>query len=431
MGLTLCNFNFSDLKYKVDDFYSDVLQIYSFIFIVDFTLNHLNIKDVIMMAKSGFRTIVISTLVFFCMCAASEAAVFKCTYKGKSIFTDNPSLCISSNSILKSTSSTASASTPSKVPSSTKPTTSAVLTDAVFAPSSFWYTPIPLNTTLDSNSANYVKEFLRQKSLYYNNVEVNTYKYASPVYIAESNTPLVNVGFNNCQNKTWTDPTFVKMMTSVPVPSIAKQSAGGDSEMTIYQPSTDTLWEMWGTSQDSNGKWSACWGGQITQASKSAGLNLKNYGTTATGLPFLGGQITAEELARGEIKHVIGISMVDLETWSIYSYPALRSDGYNPNNDANRIAEGRRFRLDPTINVDNLAMSKTAKIIAKAAQKYGFVVWDKAGAISIRAQNALSYKQLGKADPYPALYEYKPTYAVLNGFPWDKLQFLPMNYGKP
>lgn len=45
MASTLCNFNFSDLKYKVDDFYSDVLQIYSLIFIVDFTLNHLNIKD--------------------------------------------------------------------------------------------------------------------------------------------------------------------------------------------------------------------------------------------------------------------------------------------------------------------------------------------------------------------------------------------------
>lgn len=397
------------------------------------------------------KTIVLSILVFSSLSAVSEAAVFKCTYKGKSIFTDNPSLCLGSNSLLKTAlnnSSPAPTSTPkpttSSTPSptstpapttsstpSTKPTTATVLTDSVFAPSSFWYTPIPLNTALDSNSANYVKEFLRQKSLYYNNVEINTYRYSSPVYIAASNTPLVNVAFNNCQNKTWVDPTFVKMMTSVPVPTIAKQSSGGDSEMTIYQPSTDTLWEMWGTGQDSNGKWSACWGGQITQASKSAGLNIKNYGTTATGLPFLGGQITAEELARGEIKHAIGISMVDLEAWSIYSYPALRSDGYNPNKAANRIAEGRRFRLDPTINVDTLAMTKAGKIIAKAAQKYGFVVWDKAGAITIRAQNALSYKQLGKPDPYPALYEYKVTSAVLNGFPWDRLQFLPMDYGKP
>lgn len=34
----------------------------------------------------------------------------------------------------------------------------------------------------------------------------------------------------------------------------------------------------------------------------------------------------------------------------------------------------------------------------------------------------------GQADPYPTLFEGKPNYAVLKGFPWDKLQFLPMHY---
>ncbi|MBA4056209.1 MAG: DUF4124 domain-containing protein, partial [Marivirga sp.] len=68
------------------------------------------------------------------------------------------------------------------------------------------------------------------------------------------------------------------------------------------------------------------------------------------------------------------------------------------------------------------------KTIAKAAQKYGFVVWDRAGALSLRTQNSYSYTQLGKVNPFPTLFENKPTYSVLNGFPWDKLQFLPMNY---
>lgn len=401
-----------------------------------------------MSTKSTLRVTVLSALVLLSVSSIAEATLYKCMdQKGKAIFTDNPAFCPTRSATKKpstatntsattatsppKTSTTTTTGTPTNSTPSPTPTATAVITDRVFAPTSFWYTPIPVNTALDNNSANYVKEFLRQKSAYFNTVEVNTYTYASPVYIAESNTPLVNVAYNNCQNKNWVDPTFVNMMTGVPIPSVAKQSSGGDSEMTIYQPSTDTLWEMWVTSKDSNGKWSACWGGKITQASKSTGLNLLNYGTTATGLPFLGGQITAEELARGEIKHAIGISLVDLEAYWIYSYPALRSDGYNPDKVANRIAEGRRFRLDPTVNVDSLAMTKAGKTIAKAAQKYGFVVWDKAGSISIRAQNALSYKQLGKADPYPALYEYKTTSTVLNGFPWDKLQFLPMNYGKP
>ena len=54
----------------------------------------------------------------------------------------------------------------------------------------------------------------------------------------------------------------------------------------------------------------------MRNVSKSQGIWQKPYGTTATGLPFLGGQITAEELQRGEIRHVLGIALVDAEKWS-------------------------------------------------------------------------------------------------------------------
>jgi hypothetical protein len=127
---------------------------------------------------------------------------------------------------------------------------------------------------------------------------------------------------------------------------------------------------------------------------------------------------------------VIGIALVDLEAWNVFSWPANRSDGYNPGNAANRIPEGTRFRLDPSVNVDTLNIKPAAKIIAKAAQKYGFVVWDKAGSISLRAQNVQSYTSMGQANPYPALFSNTAEYAVLDGFPWDKLQFLPKDYGK-
>lgn len=306
----------------------------------------------------------------------------------------------------------------------------ALFTDQIFSTNSFWYKPIPLSVTLHPNSVNFVKEFIRQKTSYYNNVNINTYSYSSPVYIASASTPKVKVAFNNCQKKTWVDPVFMNMMSAVPIPDIAKQSNGTDGEMSIYQPSTDTLWEMWKAKKDEAGQWFACWGGKISNAAQNTGIFQKYYGTTASGLPFIGGQVTAEELQRGEIKHAIGIALVDLEKSSIFSWPANRSDGWNPNNAPNRIAEGQRFRLDPSVNVDALSMSKVGKIIAKAAQKYGFVVWDKAGSVSIRAQNAVSYTATGKPNPYTALYENKPAYTILNNFPWNKLQFLPMNYGK-
>lgn len=303
-------------------------------------------------------------------------------------------------------------------------------TDKIFASNSFWYTPIPENAPLATNSALLDAEFLRQEKAYYGNVEVNTSRYAAPVYTVGADVKPVKVGFNNCQHKPSADPAFMSMMSAVPIPSYAQESKGTDGEMAIYQPSTNSYWELWQAKKDASGNWLACWGGKISNISTNHGAFNSYYGTTATSLPFIGGQITAEELQRGEIKHAIGIAMVDIANWNVVSWPANRSDGWNPKNLPNRIAEGQRFRLDPTIDVNSLHMTKAGKTIAKAAQKYGFVVWDKAGSISIRAQNVLSYTALGKPNPYPALYEAKPTYAVFNGFPWNKLQFMPMNYGK-
>jgi hypothetical protein len=305
-----------------------------------------------------------------------------------------------------------------------------VVTDAIFSPNSFWYTPIPADVQLHPNSAGFVADFLRQKAAYYGTVNINTRDYSSPVFTVEPDTPTVKVTQWDCQKKGYTDPDLAQQWAAVPIPEYAVASKGTDAEMTIYQPSSNTLWEFW-QAKKVNGKWQACWGGRLQRVSSSHGVFDKHYGTTATSLPFMGGQITAEELERGEIRHAIGIAMVEIERADIFSWPANRSDGLNPNGAANRIPEGLRFRLDPAVNVDTLNMSRAGKIIAKAAQKYGFIVLDKAGAISIRAQNAASYTALGASDPYPALFEGKPNYAVLNGFPWGKLQFLPMHYGKP
>jgi hypothetical protein len=305
----------------------------------------------------------------------------------------------------------------------------ALPTDSIFASTSFWYKPIPTNVTLHANSANYVKEFLRQKAAYYGTVTVNTYSYASPFYVAPAGAATKTVKVWDCQNKGYLDANLTAQWTAVPIPAYAQPSSGTDGEMAVYQPSTNTMWEFW-QAKNTNGQWQACWGGRMQNASGSQGIWTNPYGTTATGLPFVGGQVTAEELKRGEIRHVIGIALVDLEKSSIFSWPANRSDGYNPNNAANRIPEGTRFRLDPSVNVDALNMTTAGKVIAKAAQKYGFVVWDHSGALSIRAQNAITYTSQGQSDPYPALYNGKAEYAVLDGFPWDKLQFLPKDYGK-
>jgi len=96
----------------------------------------------------------------------------------------------------------------------------------------------------------------------------------------------------------------------------------------------------------------------------------------------------------------------------VVSWPATRSDG----NGKGLIAEGQRFRLNPSVNVDSLNIHPVAKIIAKAGQKCGFIVWDKAGSLSIRVQNVISYTAVGQADTYhggSGLFQGKQDYQVM------------------
>ena len=300
-----------------------------------------------------------------------------------------------------------------------------------FAPTSFWYQPIPLNAPFNPNQAAYQANFTSQYNTWPMGVGVNVGGGASTVFTVPANQPTMKVTLKNCGSPTgYIDPTLqAQFAAGVPIPSYATGDQGSDHEMTIYQPSTNTMWEFW-VAQKVNGAWSACWGGEIQNAKTSDGVFYGNYGATATSLPFLGGQVSAEELQNGVINHVIGLSLPYTAPWNIVSWPAHRSDGGSPG----IIPEGTRFRIDPTINIDTLGLTYIGKIIAKAGQVYGFVVWDRTGGgggLNIRFNDNLSYTAGGGVNPYPALFGPFPEYSVLGGIPFDKLQFLPLDYGKP
>ena len=127
----------------------------------------------------------------------------------------------------------------------------------VFARTSFWYTPLPVDVPLHPNSANFVAEFIRQKKAYYGTVSINLTAYASPVYVADANTATVRVAEWDCQKKRFSDPKLAEQWKAVPIPACAEPADGTDAEMTIYQPSSDTLWEFWQT-RKINGQWQAC-----------------------------------------------------------------------------------------------------------------------------------------------------------------------------
>lgn len=304
-------------------------------------------------------------------------------------------------------------------------TTLAGLRTPRFADSSFWYQKIPADAPLHQDSSSLVASFDRQWRKYYNNVGVNTTNYAPPIFVASADTPLRTVRFWDCQNKGYTPSQFTAAFAAVPVPADARPAPGTDSELVIHQPSTDKIWEMWKARITLDGNWEACWGGRLDNASTSEGVFPFPGGTTATGLSLAGGLITVEELVAGRIDHALAVSLVEVRR-GLFSWPANRTDGYTDSWEA--IPEGLRLRLDPTIDVDALPITRTAKIVAKALQTYGMVIRDKSGSVTFYAENVAAE---GRPDPYAFLFEGKAGYQVLGGIPWQRLQAMPLDYGKP
>ena len=119
------------------------------------------------------------------------------------------------------------------------------------------------------------------------------------------------------------------------------------------------------------------WGGRITDMRNSNGVFPYPYGLSASGLAYLGGAIKVSELKAGQIDHVISVSLVETLA-DVHVPPASRNDGRSSATDA--IAEGTRFRLDPTIDVTTLGLAPAGVTIARALQRYGMVVTDTSGA---------------------------------------------------
>lgn len=315
------------------------------------------------------------------------------------------------------------------------PTTGIASTDVSrsgqpFAGDSFWYQQIPADAAIHSDSSGLVS-VLNEDVAAHAGASVNTTSFAPPIYVVSDSVPRVKVRNSLCNGPTpdpdWLDREWGRQFNSVPVPPEAAGAEGGDSEIVIWSPSTDEVWEMWRFESSSSG-YQACWGGKIANASKSDGLIDYPFGVTASGLSLLGSTIRISELQAGRIDHAIGIG-INRPRKDVFSWPATRTDGTWESSRA--IPEGMRFRLDPSVDIDSLGLTPIGKIIAKAAQEYGFVVRDNTnGPVVIYAEDSTPYTAAGKSNPYTDMFG-SPQYYWMRNFPWDRMQAMPLNYGKP
>ena len=287
-----------------------------------------------------------------------------------------------------------------------------------FARTAFWNTELPPDAPLDPHSREVTEELVRSVEAgpaRQRPATINTAEYTPPVYTVGPDQPRVRVELNHPRGIA---EDLRAALASVPLPPHARGSAGSDGELVVWQPSTDTLWEFWQL-RNENGRWRAQWGGRLTDVSSGPAVFGSNWGTSASGLPLVGGLITPRELRTGRIDHALALGVPDVRAGQ-YALPARRTDGVSTCRHA--VPHGARFRLDPALDVDSLGLPPVVATIARAAQRYGIVVREQSGAVTFFAQNSATFA----SDPYAALFEGKPPWELLAAFPWRHLQLTRM-----
>jgi hypothetical protein len=189
------------------------------------------------------------------------------------------------------------------------------------------------------------------------------------------------------------------------------------------------------------GEWHAAYGGTVQGVSESPGYyrNLlnpdgsvreqANWGAAATSLPLAAGLITREDIERGSIDHVLAIGLANRSGSSIiragsFASPAQRSDGKSV--DPGSIPEGARLRLDPRLDLDSVALSPFARLLAQAAQRYGMVVQDGSQSTVVYAEDPSPMMREGWANFIEAEYGRHLSRAIAE-FPWEDLEVVQMH----
>ncbi len=291
-----------------------------------------------------------------------------------------------------------------------------------FSRTSFWNEPLSSNDAIDPRSAQLVRTFvgLADKLVaehFYPNV--NTWAYSVPIYTVPRDQPREAVILDN--HAAYADVLRRAFDEGIPIPPGARPAAGLDEHLVVWQPATNTMWELW-HARLIGGTWHADFGGEITDESQFSGAFFSpsgiELGATASSLALVGGLITLADVQRGVIDHAVAVA-IPAARRSVWALPASRSDGIDPSPTA--IPEGARLRLPASLNIAGLHLTPMGAMIARAVQRYGMIVRDQSGTVSFYGQDPIPsgstiFQRLFATDPEN----------VLQNFPWSDLQLMHM-----
>ncbi len=161
-------------------------------------------------------------------------------------------------------------------------------------------------------------------------------------------------------------------------------SGGGDRHIVVVDAKNCRLYEWWHSQEQPDGSWTA--GTGMTMELRSNALRKDGWTSAdAAGLPILPGLVRWDEVAGGEIRHALRLTLP--KTQRAYVWPARHQASADTN--PNLPPMGMRLRLRADFPVGRYPPMD--RVILTALERYGMILADNGSAIYISGEPSLHW----------------------------------------
>jgi hypothetical protein len=239
-----------------------------------------------------------------------------------------------------------------------------------FSSSSLWNTDISA-AAADPNSASIISNYIGSSTNVHPDFGTDP-TYGIPFIVVDGSQNLVAVNLGAYGGES--DPGPMPIPSNAPIEG--GSSSTGDRHVLVLDKDNCFLYELFNSSPNSNGSWSA----DSTAVWDLLGNEQRPYGWTsadAAGLPIFPGLVRYDEAAAGNIQHAFRFTVP--HTRAAFTPPASHWAGNT--SDPNAPPMGMRLRLKASYDISGFSTQMQA--ILAAMKKYGLILADNGSALYV------------------------------------------------
>lgn len=330
-----------------------------------------------------------------------------------------------------------------------------------YAPDSFWYRSLPADVPLHPSTDTWRRSLCAQMDVSDTTGQtlhhIGGYAWMGPlagVYVVPAGYPTQpvalrsEVGLSPPLQGVDAPQLQALLQAGVPLPPDWAASSSGDRSVNVYQPATDTVWEIIGTVHNATYGVVCDYGGVALRVSQNPGYYQDRYGIDgrawqnhmwghgAASISLLAGMLQPEEVAAGFVGHALSMSVG--HAGMPWVFPAQRGDGWY---DRGYPPEGARFRFPADVDVDaavarfhadnamtsaQLAQARAfVRLMVETIRDYGVVVDDQTGiGCQIKFRD---YASVGAGSVWPSVLPWYPLVQpneYMWALPWHLAQVI-------